>query len=180
MGPKKGNMMAKNHIGMTTGSRASALKHMLFVSCTPTTFSHTKYRGVQANPNVMNCNTQDNKIYITNLSKMLNSMGNGRKNIETWWMSIRITAASRNPVWGRSEKALEWSRSWSPKAQYTATADGIVRVNTYKVATRYMYLNFWGFHIACMISLEEKKTKENPEPQLVCWEMLIIGITCLQ
>ena len=75
-------------------------------------------------------------------------------------MSIRITAASRHPFRGRREKALEWVRSWSPNAQYTETADGIVRVNTYKVAKRYMYLNFRGFHIACMISLEEKKEKE--------------------
>lgn len=55
IGPKKRNMMAKNQIGITTGSLISALKHMLFVSCMPTTFSHTKYSGVQANPNVMNC-----------------------------------------------------------------------------------------------------------------------------
>lgn len=52
--------MAKNHIGITTGNRTSALKNMLFVSCIPITFSHTKYNGVQANPNVMNCqNTCD-------------------------------------------------------------------------------------------------------------------------
>lgn len=55
MGPKKGKIMAKNHIGITTGNRASALKQMLFVSCIPITFSHTKYNGVHANPNVMNC-----------------------------------------------------------------------------------------------------------------------------
>jgi len=55
MGPKKGKIIAKNHIGITTGNRASALKQMLFVSCIPITFSHTKYNGVQANPNVMNC-----------------------------------------------------------------------------------------------------------------------------
>lgn len=55
MGPKKGNIMAKNHIGITTGNRTSALKNMLLVSCIPITFSHTKYKGVHANPNVMNC-----------------------------------------------------------------------------------------------------------------------------
>ena len=50
IGPKNGKIIAKNHIGMTTGKRASALKQMLFVSCIPITFSHTKYNGVQANP----------------------------------------------------------------------------------------------------------------------------------
>lgn len=54
MGPKKGKIIAKNQIGITTGSLATALKHTLFVSCTPTTFSHTKYSGVHANPNVIN------------------------------------------------------------------------------------------------------------------------------
>lgn len=74
--------------------------------------------------------------------------------IFTWWMSMRMTPASRHRERGRREKALEWVRSWSPKAQYTAAADGRVSVNTYRVATRYMYLNFWGFHIACIISLQ--------------------------
>lgn len=55
MGPKKGKIIARNHIGITTGNLASALKHILLVSCIPITFSHTKYNGVQANPNVMNC-----------------------------------------------------------------------------------------------------------------------------
>lgn len=55
MGPKKGKIMAKNHIGITTGSLANARRQMLFVSCMPITFSHTKYRGVHANPNVINC-----------------------------------------------------------------------------------------------------------------------------
>ena len=55
MGPKKGKIIAKNHIGITTGNLASALKQMLLVSCIPITFSHTKYSGVHANPNVMNC-----------------------------------------------------------------------------------------------------------------------------
>lgn len=55
MGPKKGKIMARNHIGTTTGSLANALKQMLLVSCIPITFSHTKYRGVHANPNVINC-----------------------------------------------------------------------------------------------------------------------------
>lgn len=71
----------------------------------------------------------------------------------TWWMSMRITAVSLNPVLGSKDKALEWVRSVSPNAQYTAAADGKVRVNTYSVATRYISLNFRGFHIACMISL---------------------------
>jgi hypothetical protein len=55
MGPKKGNIIAKNQIGITTGNLTSALKQMLFVSCIPITFSHTKYNVVHANPNVMNC-----------------------------------------------------------------------------------------------------------------------------
>lgn len=55
MGPKNGKIIAKNHIGITTGNLANALKQMLFVSCIPITFSHTKYNGVQAKPNVMNC-----------------------------------------------------------------------------------------------------------------------------
>jgi len=55
MGPKKGKIMAKNHIGITTGNLASALRQMLFVSCIPITFSQTKYSGVQAKPKVMNC-----------------------------------------------------------------------------------------------------------------------------
>lgn len=72
MGPKNGNMMARNQIGITTGSLASALFNTLFVSCTPMNFSHTKYKGVQANPNVMNCiytiNTNQ-LIYVLNLIK---------------------------------------------------------------------------------------------------------------
>lgn len=55
MGPKKGNIIARNHIGITTGSLASALLQTLFVLCMPIAFSHTKYRGVHANPKVMNC-----------------------------------------------------------------------------------------------------------------------------
>lgn len=64
MGPKKGKMIAKNHIGITTGSLAKALLKVLFVLCTPMNFSHTKYRGVQANPNVMNCKYKNNKNVI--------------------------------------------------------------------------------------------------------------------
>jgi len=55
MGPKKGKMMAKNQMGMTTGSLAAARLHMLLQSCIPINFSHTKYKGVHANPNVINC-----------------------------------------------------------------------------------------------------------------------------
>jgi hypothetical protein len=55
MGPKNGKIIAKNHIGITTGNLASALKNILFVSCIPITFSHRKYNGVQANPKVINC-----------------------------------------------------------------------------------------------------------------------------
>jgi hypothetical protein len=55
IGPKKGKMIAKNQIGITTGNLASALRQILFVSCIPITFSHTKYNGVHAKPNVMNC-----------------------------------------------------------------------------------------------------------------------------
>jgi hypothetical protein len=35
-------------------------------------------------------------------------------------------------------------------------AEGMVNVNTYKVANTYTYLNFTGFHIACMISLQSQ------------------------
>lgn len=55
MGPKNGKIIAKNHIGITTGSLASALRQRLLVSWMPITFSHTKYSGVHANPNVINC-----------------------------------------------------------------------------------------------------------------------------
>ena len=48
-------MIAKNQIGITTGNLATALKQMLLVSCIPITFSQTKYNGVQAKPNVINC-----------------------------------------------------------------------------------------------------------------------------
>lgn len=47
-----------------------------------------------------------------------------------------MTAASRKPDFGRREKALEWFRSSSPKAQYTAVADGRVKVKTYNVAIK--------------------------------------------
>jgi len=57
MGPKKGNIIAKNQIGMTTGNLTSARLHKLLHSCIPTVFSHTKYNGVHANPNVINCNS---------------------------------------------------------------------------------------------------------------------------
>jgi len=63
MGPKNGKIIAKNHIGTTTGNLANALKNMLFVSCIPITFSHTKYSGVQANPKVINCNLHINKAH---------------------------------------------------------------------------------------------------------------------
>lgn len=152
MGPKNGKMMAKNQIGMTTGSLANALKQMLLVSCIPITFSQTKYNGVHANPNVINCapNFFFCQLYENPNVKCLRLIFIV---IITWWMSMRMTAASRHAFLGRSEKALEWSRRASPNAQYTAEADGSVRVNTYSVANKYMYLNFCGFHIACMISL---------------------------
>lgn len=41
-----------------------------------------------------------------------------------------MTAESLNLVFGNKAKALEWVRSASPKAQYTALADGNVSVNT--------------------------------------------------
>ena len=107
MGPKKGNMIARNQMGITTGSLAAALLHMLWHSCMPISFSHTKYRGVQANPNVMN-----------------------------WWMSMSTTAKSRKRFFGRRVNAFEWFRSKSPNAQYTADAEGSVRVRTYRVANR--------------------------------------------
>jgi len=124
MGPKNGKMIARNQIGMTTGSLAAALLHMLPHSCIPIAFSHTRYSGVHANPNVMN-----------------------------WWISISTTAASLNPVLGSRENAFEWFSSMSPNAQYTAAPDGSVRVSTYAVAARYIPLNCSGLHIACIISL---------------------------
>ncbi|GER55240.1 UDP-N-acetylmuramate--L-alanine ligase [Striga asiatica] len=51
MGPKNGKIIARNHMGTTTGNRAAARLHMLRHSCIPIAFSHTKYNGVQANPN---------------------------------------------------------------------------------------------------------------------------------
>lgn len=48
----------------------------------------------------------------------------------TWWMSMRITAASRHGELGKREKALACVRSSSPKAQYTEAADGMVKVKT--------------------------------------------------
>lgn len=65
-----------------------------------------------------------------------------------------MTAMSLKGDLGRREKAFEWLRSMSPNAQYTAAADGSVSVITYRVASKYMALNFWGFHIACIISLQ--------------------------
>lgn len=59
-----------------------------------------------------------------------------------WWMSIRMTAMSLKGDFGSREKALEWFRSKSPNAQYTAVADGSVSVSTYRVANKYMALNF--------------------------------------
>lgn len=76
-------------------------------------------------------------------------------------MSMRMTAVSLNPVLGSNERALECVRSMSPNAQYTATADGKVNVNTYSVAIKYIILNFCGFHIACIISLQYYKIKYN-------------------
>jgi len=72
-------------------------------------------------------------------------------------MSMRMTAVSLNPVLGSNERALEWVRRLSPNAQYTAAADGKVKVITYRVAIRYIILNFCGFHIACIISLHYNK-----------------------
>lgn len=72
---------------------------------------------------------------------------------------MRITAVSLNPDLGSKEKAFEWSRSMSPKAQYIEAAEGRVSVSTYKVAIRYISLNFCGFHIACMISLHDQNNK---------------------
>lgn len=68
MGPKNGKMMAKNQMGMTTGNRAAALLHKLLHSCKPIAFSHTKYSGVHANPNVINC-----KEIITSQLENINS-----------------------------------------------------------------------------------------------------------
>lgn len=78
MGPKNGKTMARNHMGMTTGNLAAARLHRLLHSCIPMAFSHTKYKGVHANPNVIN-----------------------------WWMSIRMTAMSLNGDFGSRAKALE-------------------------------------------------------------------------
>lgn len=53
-----------------------------------------------------------------------------------------MTAMSLKGDFGRREKALEWLRSMSPNAQYTADAEGSVSVSTYRVAYKYMALNF--------------------------------------
>lgn len=53
-----------------------------------------------------------------------------------------MTAMSLKGDLGRREKALEWLRSMSPNAQYTADAEGSVSVSTYRVAYKYMALNF--------------------------------------
>lgn len=65
IGPKNGKMIARNHIGITTGSLARAFLKILFDSCIPINFSHTKYKGVHANPNVMNC-VQHSKLSVKN------------------------------------------------------------------------------------------------------------------
>lgn len=67
IGPKNGNIIARNHIGITTGSLTNALLSKLLVSCTPRNFSHTKYKGVQANPNVINCKNVSPKQQIVPL-----------------------------------------------------------------------------------------------------------------
>lgn len=56
--------MAKNHIGMTTGNLAAARLHKLLHSCMPMAFSQTKYNGVHANPNVMNCRDEHEILII--------------------------------------------------------------------------------------------------------------------
>jgi hypothetical protein len=43
---------------------------------------------------------------------------------------MRTTATSRARVLGSKDKALECLRRLSPKAQYTDTAEGMVKVNT--------------------------------------------------
>jgi hypothetical protein len=55
MGPKNGNAMARNQTGKITGIRQTARSNMFFEVWMPISFSHTKYRGVTANPTVMNC-----------------------------------------------------------------------------------------------------------------------------
>ena len=90
-------------------------------------------------------------------------------------MSIKMTAMSRKGDLGRREKALEWFRSMSPNAQYTAAADGRVNVITYRVASKYMALNFWGFHIACIISLCHQHTSYSL--QQLTWKNIIIFLT---
>ena len=67
MGPKNGKRIAKNQMGMTTGNLAAALLHRLLHSCIPIAFSHTKYRGVHANPNVMNCTIPTKNIIKMNI-----------------------------------------------------------------------------------------------------------------
>lgn len=75
---------------------------------------------------------------------------------------MRTTATSRAIVLGSNDSALECLRRLSPKAQYTATAEGIVKVNTYSVANTYTYLNFTGLYIACIISLQVIQTTRLP------------------
>ena len=82
MGPKKGKMMARNQMGTTTGNLAAARLQRLLHSCIPIAFSHTKYRGVHANPKVMNCSNTttccdysaqeyNSKTLIINLIKLI-------------------------------------------------------------------------------------------------------------
>ena len=44
---------SQNQMGKTTDNLTATLLHRLLHSCIPIAFSHTKYRGVHANPNVM-------------------------------------------------------------------------------------------------------------------------------
>lgn len=66
MDPKNGKATAKNQMGRMTGIRHDARSNMFLAWCTPRIFSHTKYRGVTANPTVMNCSKKENPARNTN------------------------------------------------------------------------------------------------------------------
>lgn len=64
IGPKKRKDDRQKPI---TGNRDIARLHMLLHSCTPIAFSHTKNKGVQVNPNIINCNKNYNQLLHLNI-----------------------------------------------------------------------------------------------------------------
>jgi hypothetical protein len=107
MGPKNGKIMAKNQMGITTGNLAAALLHKLLHSCIPIAFSHTKYSGVQANPNVINCKHTKQILLCYLFIYVCMNIRISKMYVHAWWMSIKMTAMSLEGDLGRREKALE-------------------------------------------------------------------------